>query len=274
MSTPPVSVLILTQDEEINLPRCLAALAWCDDIVVVDSGSSDRTLDIAREAGCRILERPFDSFAGQRNFGLEQGEYKYPWVLHLDADELMTAELLAEMNSVLSATNFDAFRIPSKTMFMGRWLKHSGMYPVYQVRLTRLGPFRFKQVGHGQKEDLDPSRIGTLQNAYLHYSFSKGLDDWFARHNRYSSDEAQETLKVLESGKIDLSGFFSGESSRRRASLKGVACYLPFRPQLRFLYMYLFRLGFLDGSSGLAYCRLLAIYEAMIVLKVKQLRQK
>lgn len=272
MARPPVSILILTQDEERNLARCLEAIQWCDDIVVLDSGSTDRTVDLARDAGCRILERPFDDFAGQRNFGLEQGAFKYDWVLHLDADEVMTPGLLDELGSVLQHPRHDAYRIPSKTMFMGQWLKYSGMYPVYQVRLTKLGHFKFKQVGHGQKEDIDPSRIGTLNHPYLHYSFSKGLDDWYARHERYAVSEAHETLRQLGHEPINWSGLFASEPSLRRQSLKQVSCRLPFRPLLRFCYMYFLCQGFRDGAAGLKYCRMLMDYEKMIVKAVDKLR--
>jgi len=269
LAAPPVSILILTQDEAVNLPRCLEAIRWCDDIVVLDSGSTDQTLAIAREAGCRILERPFDDFAGQRNYGLEQGDFRHPWVLHLDADEVMIPELLAEITTLLGNTTYDAFRIPSKTMFMEQWLRYSGMYPVYQVRLTRLGAFRFRQVGHGQKEDITPERIGTLQQPYLHYSFSKGVDDWYAKHRRYAAAEARETLKQLESGTIDWNGLFAADPSRRRMALKQMSFRLPFRPQLRFVYMYVLKRGFLDGRAGLQYCLMLMDYEAMIVENLK-----
>lgn len=272
MSSTPVSILILTQDEEANLPRCLDAIGWCDDIVVIDSGSTDQTITIAQAAGCRVITRPFDNFAEQRNYGLEKAAFRHPWVLHLDADEVMTPELLEEIEKVLETTTLDAYRIPSKTMFMGKWLRYAGMYPVYQVRLTRLGAFRFKQIGHGQKADIEANQIGTLNHAYLHYSFSKGLDDWFAKHNRYSTDEAHEALSGLSSGKIDLGKLFSSNAAIRRATIKKLSYRLPFRSWLRFFYMFFFCQGFLDGKAGLAYCQLLAIYEKMIDLKMKELK--
>ena len=270
----PVSILILTQDEESNLPKCLESLQWCKDIVVIDSGSTDRSVEIAREAGCRILQRPFDDFATQRNHGLEFGEFKHNWILHLDADEVMRVALQEEISAVLQDPHYDAYRIPSKTMFMDQWLKYSGMYPVYQVRLTRLGVFQFKQVGHGQKADIDPSRIGTLQQPYLHYSFSKGLDDWYKKHQRYAVAEAHETLKQLSGGTINWAGMISADATLRRRSLKHLSCRLPFRPALRFIYMYLLRCGFLDGIAGYKYCRMLRDYERMIVRKVHEMERR
>ena len=175
----PISVLILTLNEEANLPACLDALRWCDDIVVLDSHSKDRTVEIAERYGARVFSRTFDDFAQQRNYALQNIPFKNEWIFHLDADEIMTEGLRSEMEQNIQTTSYDAFRVPSKMMLFGKWLRFSGMYPSYQVRLTRYPVFKFRQVGHGQKEDMDQSRIGTLNNPYLHYSFSRGFKDWF-----------------------------------------------------------------------------------------------
>jgi len=268
-----ISVLLLTLNEEANLPACLAAVDWCDDVVVLDSFSTDATVSVAERLGARVFQRKFDHFAGQRNHALDQITFKHDWVLHLDADEVVTSALYAEMLRVTGEGRFDAFRIPSKTMLFGRWLRYSGMYPSYQVRLGHRERLRFKQVGHGQREDLPAERVGTLIEPYLHYSFSKGLTEWFEKHNRYATDEARETAKAIAEGHgIDWLGLLAGERTRRRRALKGLSFRLPFRPTLRFLYMYLLRRGFLDGRAGFAYCRLLSVYESLIVLKLHELR--
>jgi len=268
-----ISVLVLTLDEEVNLPACLDAVHWCDDVVVLDSYSHDETVNIARHYGARIYQREFDHFAGQRNFALDQIDFKHDWVLHLDADEIVTPELHAEMRRAVFEKQFDAFRIASKTMFFGQWLRFSGMYPAYQVRLGHRARLRFKQGGHGQREDLPPDRVGTLDEPYLHFSFSKGLTEWFDKHNRYASDEARETMRAIEGGGgAEWRGCLSRDRTRRRRALKALSLRLPFRPTLRFLYMYVLRCGFLDGRAGLTYCRLLAIYEYLIVLKIHELR--
>jgi glycosyltransferase involved in cell wall biosynthesis len=268
-----ISILLLTLNEEANLPACLAAVDWCDDVVVLDSFSTDATVSVAERLGARVYQRKFDHFAGQRNHALDQISFKHDWVLHLDADEIVTPALHAEMLRVTGEGHFDAFRIPSKTMFFGRWLRHSGMYPTYQVRLGHRERLRFKQVGHGQREDLPAERIGTLIEPYLHYSFSKGLTEWFEKHNRYAADEARETAQALAEGHgIDWLGLLAGEGTRRRRALKGLSFRLPFRPTLRFFYMYVLRRGFLDGRAGFTYCRLLTVYEYLIVLKLYELR--
>lgn len=274
----PVAVLVLTYNEEANLPRCLASVAWADDVLVIDSFSTDRTVEVARAHGARVLERAFDSFSGQRNYGIDEGRLRHEWVLHLDADEVVPAELRDEIIGVATADATDgpaAYRLASKMMFQGRWLRRSGMYPAYQVRFGRRSRLRFVQVGHGQREALAPEDVGTLRHPLDHYSFSKGLHEWFEKHNRYSTDEARESHARMAAqpgwAGSEWAALVRGDSTRRRRALKALATELPFRPTARFLYMYVFRGGFLDGAAGLAYCRLLATYEAMTVAKEREL---
>jgi glycosyltransferase involved in cell wall biosynthesis len=267
--TLPVSVLILTLNEASNVGRCIEAVNFSDDIVVLDSFSTDGTQETARTLGARVYERCFDSFAGQRNYALDEIDFRYDWILHLDADELVTPTLRDEIARAIKDSRFGAYRLASKMMFEGRWLRFSGMYPTYQVRLGRLDELRFRQVGHGQQEDIAPDRIATLHEPYLHFGFSKGLADWIERHNRYSTDEALKNVLEADSRFGEL---LSTDRTDRRRALKQLSARLPFRPTLRFLYMYLLRLGFLDGRAGWAYCRLLAMYEYWIVLKERELR--
>lgn len=272
--TIPVSVLILSLNEECNIARCIKSISWCDDIVVLDSGSQDATREITEAHGARLFERAFDDFASQRNFALENFVFKYEWVLHLDADEVVTSALRDEIVAAIAHSKYRAYRVPSKLMFLGKWLRFSGMYPTYQVRLGHVEHLRFKQVGHGQRELLDRGLIGTLQQPYLHFCFSKGLSEWIEKHNRYSTDEA---FQGLETGRIQEAGWkrllSSADKTERRRALKKLAARLPFRPTLRFVYMYLFRLGFLDGRAGFIYCRLMASYEYWIVLKTREIRK-
>lgn len=268
-----VSILILTRNEELNLQRCLDSVAWSDDILVLDSFSDDNTCEIARRNGTRVLQHAFEDFATQRNHGLEKGQLKYEWVLHLDADEVVSFELRSEILTIIQESRFNAFRIPSKMIFQDRWLKFAGMYPAYQVRLGRRDRLRFRMAGHGQRETLPSCEISTLSGAFLHYSFSKGLEDWFAKHNRYSSAEAKNNLAELAQAKINWRGICSKVPIERRRALKALSIRLRCRPLVRFLYMYVMRLGFLDGLHGYHYCRMLAIYEYMIVLKMDELRR-
>jgi glycosyltransferase involved in cell wall biosynthesis len=270
---PLISVLILTLNEEVNIGDCLDSVSWADDVLVLDSGSTDRTVEIAESKGARVMYREFDDFASQRNYGLQEGELQHEWVLHLDADERVTPALKEEILRTASSTDKDAFRVPSKLIFQDQWLKHAGMYPTYQVRFGRQEALSFTQVGHGQRGDLDPERLGTLEEPLLHYAFSKGVDHWFERHNRYSTDEARHARR-LQNESIDWQGLTASDAQRRRRALKDLSYRLPFRPLLRFLYMYVGRLGFLDGRAGLDYCLMLAVYEYMTMLKMRTMDER
>jgi glycosyltransferase involved in cell wall biosynthesis len=269
-----ISVLIITYNESSNIESCIKALDWTDDIIVLDSFSSDLTCDIALKLGARIYKKKFVHFSDQRNYGLNNINFKYDWVLHLDADEIVTPELYKEMIEVIKKNNlkndYDAFQISSKMIFFGKWIKYSSMYPVYQVRLGHKYKLRFKRDGHGQYEDMPFSRIGTLNEPYIHHSFSKGISNWIEKHNLYSEDEAKVIID-FEKEKINLSNLISKNKTSRRRVLKKISYYLPLRPTLKFLFIYLFNLGFLDGYRGFIYCKLISFYELMIMLKVKEI---
>lgn len=267
-----ISVVILTLDEAANLPRCLASVAWSDDILVVDSGSTDGTQDIARAAGARVLLRAFDSFAGQRNFAMEGGELRHVWTLHLDADEVVTPALRAEIEALVreGQAAHPVYRVAARILFMGRWLRHAGMYPAYQVRFGRTAQLRFVDYGHGQREVQPPGQVGTLANPLDHFNFSKGVNDWLQRHLRYARAEAIELRRARADGVI-LAGLWSGDATARRRALKRLSYRVPCRGLLAFCYVYLLRGGFLDGAAGLAYARMYAMYHAFIALNVGEL---
>jgi glycosyltransferase involved in cell wall biosynthesis len=266
-----VSILILTFNEEVNLPRCLNSLVWCDDIVVVDSGSTDQTISIAEHAGARILTRKFDNFAGQRNFGLEHGLFKHEWVLHLDADEVLTDAFQLALERLIPVDGIDAYFVPSRTMLFETWLKHAGMWPTYQVRLGHRDRLRFIQVGHGQREDLPLEKTAKFEEPYLHYSFSHGLTSWLQKHIRYAHDEAIELVKArngLDQSIIERNGKAAdlGVNNRRRLKMAANRVPLFLRPFARFFYVYVLKRGFLDGHRGFLYAFMLAVYEGMIAI--------
>jgi len=266
-----ISVVILTHNEETNIRRCLDSVSWSDDILVVDSFSDDRTVEISKRHGARVIQRAFDDFSSQRNFASEKGNLKYEWVLHLDADEIVTPELRAELPGAVLGDK-DAYRVSSKLMFCGKFLRHAGLFPWYQVRFGRKQTLRFKQVGHGQRETLEPGRVGTLKSSLLHFNFSKGLSDWIERHNRYSTAEAQQNVYGYTDDDVPILDLLSTETHRRRRAAKKIFRRLPCRATIRFIYMYLFRGGILDGKPGFTYCRLLAWYEWLIGLKEREIK--
>lgn len=270
-----VSVLILTLNEDRNLPSCLASLQWCDDIVVLDSFSTDRTVEIANSSGARVVQRHFDNWAAHQNWAVQNISFKHPWVYYSDADEIVPSELRDEMFSVTGDMSAKpvAYRMRYKNFFCDRWIRHCGIYPVWVLRLFRPDKVHWERlvnpvpIVHGSE--------GRLTNHFHHFSFNKGYEAWFAKHNKYSSQEAEEGIKTIQVGFHDWAGLLSfWDASRRRKAMKELSFRLPFRPTLRFLYMYILRLGFLDGREGLTYCLLLSMYEYLIVLKMNELRRR
>ncbi len=268
-----VSVLILTLNEELNLSACLESVRGFDDVVILDSFSSDQTEPIARDSGARFYQRKFDDFASQRNFALKEIEFRHPWVFHLDADERFTPKLFEEIRARIQNPDCDGYFVASQMIFMGRWLKHAGSYPAYQLRLIRLGKMEFIQHGHGQRES-SRDRAGFLEEPMLHFSFEKGLADWLEKHNRYASAEARQSLSESEKKSGRISRILASDFLERRRALKTFSTRLPFRPFMKFMYLYFLRLGFLDLLPGFAYCVLQSFYEHLIVLKVEELRQR
>jgi glycosyltransferase involved in cell wall biosynthesis len=264
------STVILTLNEEKALPGCLASLGECDDIVVLDSGSSDRTVAIAEAAGARVFTRAFDGFASQRNFAQREIPFRHPWVFHLDADERMTPALAAECVGAAAHPDVDGYRASPKALFEGRWIRHCTDYPAYQARFVRAPGFEFIQVGHGQREALH-LMVQNLRQSYLHDISIYGQEAWLEKHRRYARDEAANSLAADPSASFG--ALFSPNALTRRRALKRFSFFLPFRPALRFGYQYILRGGFLDGGPGLRYCLLLARYEGFIADERNRLKR-
>ncbi len=262
------SVLILTLNEERNLPACLASVAGCDDIVVLDSGSTDRTAELARAAGARVFVHRFESFAHQRNHAHIAVDFRHPWVFHLDADERFTPALFDECAACPTDTPLDGWWAAPKMLFQGRWLPHCTDYPAWQARFVRARGFEFVQAGHGQRE-APLMRMGRLKENYLHEMMAGGEAEWLAKHRRYAREEAAAHRAGGGPGWRAL--FFPDALARRRA-LKKFSYRLPGRPALRFVYQYVLRRGFLDGAAGWRYCRLLARYEGFIADELHPMR--
>lgn len=267
-----ISVIILTKNEEQDLPACLNALGWCDDIHVLDSGSTDKTLEIARQFDANIGFNPFKSFGQQRNFGLENLPLKHDWILFLDADEIVTYDFEKAVKTAVTEApeNIAGFYCCWKMMFEDRWLRYSDNYPKWQFRILKKGRANFTDFGHGQKEGVVDGEIGYIKAPYLHYSFSKGWTQWMDRHNKYSSLEALDRLKK----RVTLEQIFSGHTSIRNPALKSLLSKLPGWPLLRFLHAYIFNFGFLEGTPGLIYCTNMAYHEFLIQIKMREIKIK
>ena len=268
------SIYILTHNEAIDIAACIESASLSDDVIVVDSFSSDRTVEIAQGYPVRVFQHAFESHGKQRTWMLQTIPTQYDWVYILEADERMTAELFQECLAAINAQEHIGYYVAERVMFMGRWIRRSTQYPRYQLRLFRKDRVWFSDYGHTEREECDGS-TGFLQETYPHYTCSKGFSRWIDKHNRYSTDEALETLRQLDQGKVNWRDLFFGNSEvKRRRALKNLSLRLPFRPLLRFVYMYVLLGGFLDGRAGFAWCTLQTFYEYLILLKVWELKNQ
>ena len=268
-NTIPVSVVILTLNEEINVVDCIASCKELGDVHVLDSGSTDRTRELGEAHGATVWNHPFKSFGAQRNWAIDNITVEHDWILHLDADERVTPELVRALRDLFKSDPEEAgFYLPNKLMLMGRWLKRCGGYPTYQMRLFHRERMRFQDYGHGQRE-LTEGEIGTIDEPYLHYAFSKGVSDWLAKHNRYSTEEANQAVQA--GTHVGLGDLLSRDRIRQRRAMKRLSFRLPMRDKLRVIQLLLVQGGILEGRAGLMYARLIAIYERMTNVKYRLL---
>ncbi|MCX7140561.1 MAG: glycosyltransferase family 2 protein [Proteobacteria bacterium] len=265
--------MIFTLDEELHLPKCLESLAWCNDVIVVDSFSHDRTEEICRDSGVRFFQHAFSGFGDQRNWALESTAPKYEWVLILDTDERVPGDLAAELALAVSNApeSVGAFRLKRRFHMWGRWLRYSSLYPSWVVRLVRKGRIRYVNRGHAETQDVI-GEVRDLNNDLIDENL-KGIDEWFERQNRYSSKDAEFEL-TIESQPFGLGDVISGDPLLRRKSMKRLAAMLPARPLAYFLYSYVWRHGFLDGKDGLVFCMMKALYQGMVEAKKHDIRRR
>jgi glycosyltransferase involved in cell wall biosynthesis len=267
-----VSVLILTLDEEINIGGCLESVSWSDEVVVLDSFSKDRTVAIAAGRGARVVQRAFDNYSNQRNFGLEEIQYRNPWVLLLDADERVPEDLRAEMLEAVrtAGEGVTAYRMRRKDHLYGRWIRGSSGYPTWFARLVRVGHVWYERAFNEELHTDGETR--PLQGHFYHYPFNKGFSAWIAKHDRYSSMEA-ELLEQKLAFRWRWRDLFGDAGARRRAA-KALVYQLPARPVAVFFALYFFRGGIFGGRAGLTFSLLRAWYEYMIDCKCAELRRR
>ena len=268
-----VSVMVFTLNEEANLPHCLASLAWCDDVIVVDSFSTDATAAICAAHGARFFQNRFEGFGTQRNWALDHTQPRHPWVLVLDADERVPPELAAELALIAAdePAGVGAFRVRRRFYFWGRWLRRSSLYPTWVVRFIRVGRVRYENRGHAETQQVE-GRIGDLAHDLVDESH-KGIDEWFERHNRYAAKDAAFEFERATSG-AGVAALLSRDPLARRAARKRLAARLPARGLLYFLYSYVWRGGFLDGRDGLVFCRMRAMYQSQVAARVYDLQRR
>jgi glycosyltransferase involved in cell wall biosynthesis len=237
-------------------------------VVVIDSFSTDATFELARSAGARVVQHAFTGFGDQRNWSLDNVALKHPWALILDADERVPPELVAELAERLPAVGPEvaAFRVRRRFHLWGKWQRFSSLYPTWVVRLLRVGRVRYVNRGHAETQVVD-GKIEALRQDLLDENH-KPMCDWWERQDRYAAREAEYELAQAPAS---WRGLWGRDPLRRRAALKGLVRDVPGRPLWYFLYVYLMRLGFLDGLDGLRFCWMKAQYQAMIVRKKRAL---
>jgi glycosyltransferase involved in cell wall biosynthesis len=276
-SRVPVSIIVPIKNEAANLPRCLASVQWADEIFVVDSQSTDDSMRIAEQHGARVEQFHFNGiWPKKKNWALENLHFKNEWVFILDADEVLPAEAEKEFASAIAnARDIAGYWINRRFFFLGRWLKHA-YYPNWNLRLFRHSLGRYEKLTDVETDSGDnevhehvvvKGPTSRLLCEMDHHAFPS-IDVFIEKHNRYSNWEArvaveQQGGQTLAHQHVDL-----------KRSLKTLAKRLPFRPQLRFLYIYVWQKGFLDGREGYYFARLHAMYESLSVAKTYEYRKK
>jgi glycosyltransferase involved in cell wall biosynthesis len=256
----PISVVVLTYNEEQNIAQCLDSVTgWAADIFVVDSGSTDNTVEIARRYTDQITSHPFVNYAAQRNWSQATLPLAYEWVFHLDADEQVSPQLAAAMLAAFSGdlNGIDGFLINRRAIFLGRWLKHGGLYPTYHLRLYR------KNKGHCEEREYDQhyrveGHVVTLKGDLLD-DITPDLRSWTLSHERWAGMEMQEYFRqplddVANERQVQ-PRLFGTPIERRRWLRQKVYGNTPLfvRPFAYFFVRYIIRLGFLDGIEGLIF---------------------
>lgn len=279
----PLSVLLPVLNEESNLPAALSSVAWADDVVVVDSHSTDRTALIAEEYGARVFQ--FD-YSGRRpkkkQWALSNIPFRNEWILILDADERVTPLLRSEIESAIASESADGYCLDREFVFMGRSLRC--FRPNWIVRLVRHRASEMEDLGlegvpgTGDNEIHEhirvEGRLGFLKQPLLHEDY-RGIGPWIDRHNRYATWEAHLYLRFQrEPIGVNPLQFIRLDPFRRKRVLRRVWVRMYARPLLRFIVWYFFRGGVLDGREGYIFCVLMAWYEFLIGLKVRELKRQ
>ena len=256
---------MLCLNEAGNLPRCLSSLEWCDELLVVDSGSHDGSQKKAEELGATVLEHHQPGrflITQQRNWALEHGGLRSEWVLFLDADEAVGEACRQAIYQAIEAqVTLDGFEMTPRYWFLGRWLKRTQGYPNWHPRLLRRNRLRFE--GGVWESFPAGARIGRIETPYEHYAFSKGIDDWLERHRRYADWESDRISAFLSGGGAEAFG------TRRWLKLRRLTASLwPIKPALRFSQKYILQGGFLEGWQGLLFALLMAGYDLITAIKI------
>lgn len=264
-----ITAIILTKNEEVNIRRCIKSIiGLADRIVVVDSGSTDKTMDIARELGAEVYQNePFDYYAKQFNWALDNVNVKTRWIYRIDADEVVTPQLKKEIIYACKKhydDDVNGFVMKFKVYFMGRFLTHGGIYPFYNLTIFKNGIGRYEDRPMGEHVVLSSGRTVELKNDCLHYDF-KDLTTWINKHNWYATREVNDYLRTQAHKQAQTSLY--GEAEKTKKLRDNFYYKLPkfFRAKMYYIYRYYFKLGFLDGQAGKVHAFLQAYWYRYLI---------
>jgi glycosyltransferase involved in cell wall biosynthesis len=276
-----IDVMIITFNESLNLPHCLEALqGWTRKIFVLDSGSTDGTQDIARSFGAEVVHHDWPGYARQKNWGLDNLPLEAPWILLVDADEIITEPVKNRLIEIASrdpdSVPENGFFINRLTYFMDRPIRHCGYYPSWNMRFFKRGLAKYEDRAVHEHMIIDEP-VGYIHEAMDHND-RRGLEHFVAKHNRYSTLEARTLFEELQrdrDGKSDAEAEanLALQTRWRRWLKKNVIPRVPCPGAWRFMYMYVVKLGVLDGRAGLDFCRFIGSYDALVALKLRALKQ-
>ncbi len=266
-----LTVLILAMNEEKNIVRSVTSVKnIAKRIVVIDSGSIDNTVKLAKENGAEVIEHiPFVNPATQFNWALDNANIDTTWILRLDADEQVTPELAEEIETTLKEHNSDdtnGFEVCCRIIFMGKWIKHGGTYPLIIPRLFRRGFGRIEMRKMDEHTLID-GKVLRFKNDLIHHDF-KGLHEWISKHNKYSVLECQDYFDRIQENDEQMQGKIVGAQRERKRFFKnGVYYNMPkfLRAWIYYIYRYYIRMGFLDGREGKIFCFLQAYWYRFLV---------
>lgn len=262
------TVIILTKNEETDIERCIRSVeGWVKRVVIVDSGSTDRTVEIAERLGAEIVRHePFVDYGRQFNWAIDNLIIKTTWVFRLDADEVITPELRKELEKELehhATDDVSGFMMRYKVEFMGRYLMHGGFYPFQKITIFKYGKGRFEERAMGEHIVLSEGRCMDLKNDAIHHTL-KTLDLYVSKHNWYATREVQDYFDV-RSGREN--ALLDGQPEKAKKLRDGLYYRLPMflRARLFFWYRYYLRLGFLDGTPGYIFAFMQAYWYRTLV---------
>jgi glycosyltransferase involved in cell wall biosynthesis len=274
-----VEVVMIVRDEEVNLPHSLPAVTgWARKVWVVDSGSNDNTVEIARRAGAEVVHRDWQGYARQKNWALDSLPLEAGWVLLIDGDERITPELAQRIRAIVDSdpdsVPESAFHLNRYFVFLGGRIRHCGYYPSWNVRLFRRGRARYEERDVHEHMVVD-GPVGFLHGADMEHWDRRPLEHHIAKHNRYSTLEARAiwSQECVASAQSLPARLFGGPLERRRWIKRHVYPRLPAKFFFRFVWMYLLKLGFLDGVTGWRFCLFISAYELQVEQKLVELRE-